>query len=156
MTLLTLLQKYLKEDSFDTKLFYLNMLKKSYLDPETLIDIPKIDEDGQFSSSDFTDRDNLDQAVTATEIQLSKLFSSNHVYQKNWTLIKDIQLDPEYLVQQISLLQCELSSKSNRIIEGSNSLSEQRTLLKQYTKLYSILNLDFSDVKSVVKFDEGY
>ena len=46
MTLLTLLQKYLKEDSFDTKLFYLNMLKKSYLDPETLIDIPKIDEDG--------------------------------------------------------------------------------------------------------------
>jgi hypothetical protein len=38
--MLILLQKYLKEDSFDSKLFYLDILKKSYASPETYIDIP--------------------------------------------------------------------------------------------------------------------
>jgi hypothetical protein len=79
MTLLILLQNYLKEQSSEIKFFYLNMLKKSFSDPETYVEIPTVNENS-FSSSDFTDREDLDQAVTATEIELGKLFSSNRVY----------------------------------------------------------------------------
>lgn len=79
MTLLILLQKYLKEQSYEIKFSYLNMLKKSFSDPATYVEIPTANENS-FSSSDFTDREELDHAVTATEIELGKLFSSNRVY----------------------------------------------------------------------------
>jgi len=40
MTLLILLKKYLKEKSPETRLVYLNMLKKSFSDQENCIEIP--------------------------------------------------------------------------------------------------------------------
>ena len=80
----------------------------------------------------------------------------NSVFSNNWNKIKDTQLTPVYLVEQISLLNCELNSKTNQMIYGSENISQHKMLIKQLTKLLRILNLDFSNLKVVLKYNKDF